>query len=75
VRIRREKRRKGKIVTVVAGLDPSASDLNAMLRQLKSACAAGGTVTEGILEIQGDHTKRVTAFLEDMGYPVKQSGG
>lgn len=75
VRIRREKRRKGKIVTVVDGLDPSASDLGAILRQLKSACAAGGTVTGGVLEIQGDHTKRVVAILEGLGYPAKRSGG
>ncbi len=75
VRIRREKRRKGKTVTVVEGLDPSASDLTAILRQLKSACAAGGTVTAGVLEIQGDHTKRALAVLEDLGYPAKKTGG
>ena len=74
VRIRREKRRKGKIVTVVEGLDPSASDLRAILRQLRSACAAGGTVTGGVLEVQGDHTKRVVAILEGLGYPAKRSG-
>ena len=74
VRIRREKRRKGKIVTVVEGLNPSASDLGAILRQLKSACAAGGTVTGGVLEIQGDHMKRVVAILESLGYPAKKSG-
>ncbi len=75
VRIRREKRRKGKIVTVVEGLDPSASEPGAILRQLRTACAAGGTVTEGVLEIQGDHTDRVQAILEDLGYPTKRSGG
>ena len=75
VRIRREKRRKGKTVTVVEGLDPSASNLVAILRQLKSTCAAGGTVTEGVLEIQGDHTKRVMAILVGLGYPAKKGGG
>ena len=74
VRIRREKRRKGKIVTVVEGLDPSASDLGAILRKLRSACAAGGTETGGMLEIQGDHTERVAAILEGLGYPTKSSG-
>ena len=74
VRIRREKRRKDKIVTVVEGLDPSASDLGAILRQLRSACAAGGTVTGGILEIQGNHTKRVVAILAGLGYPAQRSG-
>ena len=75
VRIRREKRRKGKTVTVVEGLDPSASDLGAILRQLKSACAAGGTMIGGVIEIQGDHTTRVVAILVGLGYPAKKSGG
>ncbi len=74
VRIRCEKRRKGKTVTVVEGLDPSASDLAAILRRLKSACAAGGTVTEAVLEIQGDHTNRVATILESLGYPSKRRG-
>ncbi len=75
VRVRREKRRKGKVVTVVEGLDPSASDLSEILRQLKSACAAGGKVADGVLEIQGDHTERVVTIFKDMGYPAKRSGG
>ena len=75
VRIRREKRRKGKIVTVVEGLDPSVSDLGAILRQLRSACAAGGTMTGSVLEVQGDHTEHVVTILEGLGYAVKRSGG
>ena len=75
VRIRRAKRRRGRIVTVVEGLDSSASDLGAILRPFKSACAAGGTVTGRVLEIQGDHTKRVVAVLEGLGYPAKRTGG
>ena len=75
VRVRREKRRKGKTVTVVEGLDPSASDLRTILRQLRLACAAGGAVAGGVLEVQGDHTKRVVAILEGLGYPAKRSGG
>jgi len=75
VRIRREKRRKGKSVTVVEGLDPAASDLDALLRQLKSACAAGGTVGPGGIEIQGDHRVRALAILENLGYRAKITGG
>lgn len=74
VRIRLEKRRKGKVVTVVEGLEPSASDLGAILRRLRSACAAGGTVSGGVLEVQGDHIHRVAAILEGLGYPAKRSG-
>ena len=41
-----EKRRKGKVVTSVCGLDPVASDLSALLHELKTKCGAGGTTTE-----------------------------
>ena len=74
-RVGREKRRKGKTVTVITGLDPAASNLDAILAQLKSACAAGGTINEGKIEIQGDHRERVLSILRDLGYPAKLSGG
>jgi len=44
-RVSREKRRAGKTVTVITGLDHVASDVGAIVRQLKSACAAGGTIS------------------------------
>ncbi len=74
-RIRREKRRAGKTVTVVTGLNPVACDLEAILAQLKSACAAGGRVGDGTIEIQGDHRQRVLGILLDLGFPAKLSGG
>ena len=74
-RVGREKRRKGKTVTVITGLDPVASDLDAILSQLKSVCAAGGTITKGRIEVQGDHRDRALSILQDLGYPAKQSGG
>ncbi len=75
VRVGREKRRKGKIVTVVSGLDPVASNLGDILRQLKSACAAGGTISDGRIEIQGDHREKALVILRDHGYPAKATGG
>ncbi len=74
-RVGREKRGKGKTVTVITGLDPVASDLGAILGQLKSACAAGGTISQDRIEIQGDHRERVLAILRDLGYPAKMTGG
>ena len=71
----REKRRKGKTVTVITGLNPAASNLDAILAQLKSACAAGGTINEGRVEIQGDHRERAVSILQSLGYPAKVSGG
>ena len=70
--IRREKRRKGKIVTVIRGLDPTASDLPGLLKQLKTICGAGGTITdEGTIEVQGDHRETVAQMLREAGYRTR----
>ncbi len=73
-RVGREKRRKGKTVTVITGLDNVASNLDAILAQLKSACAAGGTISERRIEIQGNHREQVLSILQNLGYPAKLSG-
>ena len=59
-KIHLEKRTGGKYVTVIAGLHTyGAARLNAIARELKSACGAGGTVKNGTIEIQGDQVKAV----------------
>lgn len=75
VRIGRAKRRKGKTVTVVLGLDPSPSNLEPICAKLKTACGAGGTIKDGEIEIQGDHRERVLEILLTLGYAAKLSGG
>ncbi|MCB9856736.1 MAG: translation initiation factor [Phycisphaerales bacterium] len=74
IRIRREKRR-GKVVTVIAGFDPVASDMRGILGKLKTACAAGGTISADTIEIQGDHRERALKFMSDLGYAAKLAGG
>jgi translation initiation factor 1 len=74
-RVRRERRSSGKTVTVIAGLDPVATDLAGLLKQLKSSCAAGGGVSEGCIEIQGDHRDRIVELLRKLGYKAKPAGG
>ena len=69
-RLNVEKRKKGKVVTVVRGLPAEENDLPALLGQLKAACGAGGTVKDDLLEIQGDHFARVRDLLADLGYRV-----
>jgi translation initiation factor 1 len=66
-----EKRRKGKVVTVIRGLSAAATDLPALLSLLKSQCGAGGTLDDECLEIQGRHVDRIRAALSDFGYRVK----
>lgn len=66
-----EKRRKGKVVTVVRGLPEAGNDLPGLLTQLKSGCGAGGSLKDGEIEIQGRQLDRVRELLEKMGYRVK----
>ncbi|MEM9416288.1 MAG: translation initiation factor [Planctomycetota bacterium] len=73
-RVRREKRR-GKWVTVVYQLDPSATDLKQLAKQLKNRCSAGGAVTDDGVEVQGDHRDKVVDYLKSLGYPAKAAGG
>jgi translation initiation factor 1 len=76
VRVGREvKGRAGKGVTTVTGLRLSASDIEALAAKLKKRCGSGGTVREGVIEIQGDHRDVIVAQLIDLGWRAKKSGG
>lgn len=76
VRIRREtKGRKGKGVTTIDGLALGPDELKVLARHLKQLCGSGGSIKQGIIEIQGDHLKIVQAELAKMGYIVKLAGG
>ncbi len=72
---RQTKGRKGKGVTVVTGLSLGADELAALGKQLKQRCGAGGTVKDGVIEIQGDQRDVVVTLLNAMGYQAKRSGG
>lgn len=76
VRVSREtKGRGGKAVTVVKGLQLDEAALAKMGQQLKAACGSGGTVKDGVVEVQGDHCERVIAMLKERGHAVKRAGG
>ena len=76
VRVSRETQgRGGKSVTVIRGLALSGADLGALAKRLKTACGAGGTVKDGVVEVQGDHGERAMAFLVGEGFKVKRAGG
>ncbi|VAX34027.1 hypothetical protein MNBD_NITROSPIRAE03-408 [hydrothermal vent metagenome] len=69
------KRRGGKSVTVIEGLWMPDAELKNLLKQLKSRLGTGGTIQDGLLEIQGDRRDAVMAVLEEMGCKPKRSGG
>ena len=72
---RESKGRGGKTVTLVRGLALDAAALAALGKRLRSACGAGGTVKDGVLEVQGDHAERVVELLKAERFVVKRSGG
>lgn len=69
IKIKVEKRRYGKEVTIIEGLNGTDADLKKIASELKSKLAAGGTVKNGKIELQGDHRDRVKEILTKMGYP------
>ena len=75
-RVQREsKGRGGKTVTVVRGLPLDAGALVALGKQLRTACGTGGTVRDGVLELQGDQVEKVMGWLAGRGFTVKRAGG
>ena len=72
---RDSKRRRGKTVTVIGGLNHDPATLEALLKKLKQQCGAGGALKDGELEIQGDHRERIATALVGMGYKIKHVGG
>jgi translation initiation factor 1 len=76
VRVSREtKGRAGKGVTLVKGLALDEGALTVLGKQLKTACGSGGTVKDGVIEVQGDHCERVMLMLKAQGHVVKRAGG
>jgi translation initiation factor 1 len=67
IQIRTEKKRFGKIVTVVSGMQ--GIDLKSLAKGLKHELACGGTVKENFIELQGDHSKSAVKALVKLGFP------
>lgn len=76
VRVSRQtKGRGGKCVTVVKGLALDAAALAQLGKALRTACGSGGTVKDGVIEVQGDHCDLVMETLRKQGHQPKRAGG
>lgn len=76
IRVERQtKKRAGQIVTVIRGASLPASELKALAKTLRKACASGGTIKDGNIEIQGDHAELLIKELQNLGFSAKRSGG
>jgi len=67
--------RGGKVVSVVKNLILTEEDLKTLAKKLKQECGTGGTVKDGVIEIQGEHRQRMAEVLTRLGYKVKIAGG
>ncbi len=70
-RVRADRRKHKRMVTVIWGLDPDESDLKELLAKMKSACGSGGSLQDDAIELQGDHVERVRKELGQIGYRVR----
>ena len=72
---RTSKGRGGKVVTLVKNLHLSLDDHKALTKHLKQTCGSGGTLKDGVIEIQGDHRDTIAVVLQHLGYKTKMAGG
>ncbi len=72
---RESKGRGGKTVSLVKNLALSEKELKALAKNIKRACGTGGTIRNGVIEIQGEHRQKIADVLQKLGYKVKIAGG
>jgi translation initiation factor 1 len=73
--VRETKGRKGKGVTLITGLPLGSEELKNLAKTLKQKCGSGGSIKDGVIEIQGDHRDMLELELVSLGYKVKRAGG
>ncbi len=66
IRVRSDRRKYGKMVTIVDGLDEV--DTQKIAKDLRHKLACGGTVRDAKIELQGDHVSKIKNILMDMGF-------
>lgn len=69
------KGRAGKSVTVITGLPGAPDQLKELAAELKRRCGTGGTLKNGVIEIQGDHRDALVEVLREKKFTVKRVGG
>jgi translation initiation factor 1 len=62
-------------VTVITGVPLRGAELAALAKELKKKCGSGGTVRDGMIEVQGEHRDQMVILLQARGWTVKRAGG
>ena len=68
IQVSTDKRRYGKVITLVSGFDKTV-DIKGTAKSLKEKLACGGTVKDSVIELQGNHKKRIKPILVKLGFP------
>ncbi len=71
ITIATEKKKFGKVYTVVDGINIKEIDTKELVKKLKSKLACGGTIKEGRIELQGEHRQKVKGILLELGFPYE----
>ena len=67
IKVTTDKKRYGKIVTLISGFDGGV-EVKKIAKQMKNKLACGGTSKDGVIELQGEHTKKVKEILIQLGF-------
>ena len=71
IEIKLVKKKFGKVYTQIMGIGDKQIDLKELTKKLKSQFACGGTIKNGVIELQGNHKQRVKKYLEILGFSTE----
>ena len=69
ISVHTEKKKFGKVYTIIKGIDTKEIDIKDLAKKLKTKFACGGTAKKGVIELQGNHKHNMKKFLVEMGFP------
>lgn len=72
---RDSKGRGGKSITLIKNLILSEEDMKSLAKRIKQDCGVGGTVKDGVIEIQSEQREKIAGILQKLGYKIKIAGG
>jgi translation initiation factor 1 len=70
IKVSVERRKWGREVTLIEGINSRDISLSELVTKLKMKCACGGSAKEGVIVLQGDHRHNITGILGDLGFPA-----
>ncbi len=68
ITIRTEKKRYGRIMTIIEGIDSKNVNIKELGKKMKQKLACGGTTKNGVIELQGNHKQKAKEILINQGF-------